>query len=149
MAGKDMLVYVNKDKPGSIANWGFEWKTETNFLGLPYIHIAMGRDRQSGKILVAKGVIAIGQLAVGLVAIGQFSVGVLFGLAQFSIGLFAIAQVAFGGIFGLGQVATGITAIGQLAIGKYVLAQAGFGEYVWSLIEKNPQALEYFRHFLQ
>lgn len=109
----------------------------------------MGRDRQSGKILVAKGVIAIGQFAVGVIAIGQFAVGVLFGLAQFSIGLFAVAQLALGLIFGLGQLATGITAIGQMAIGKYVLAQAGFGEHVWSLMEKSPQAVEYFKHFLQ
>ncbi len=144
-----MIAYVNKGKPDSAAVWGFEWKTQADFLGLPYIHIAMGRDRQSGKILVAKGVIAIGQFAVGLIAIGQFAVGILFGLAQFSIGLFAVAQLALGAVFGLGQLAMGITAIGQLAIGKYVLAQAGFGEYVWSLMEKNPQAIEYFKHFLQ
>ena len=92
-----MIAYANKGKPDSAASWGFEWKTEANLLGLPYIHIAMGRDRQSGKILVAKGVIAIG----------------------------------------------------QFAIGKYVLAQAGFGEHVWSLMEKSPQAVEYFKHFLQ
>lgn len=132
----------------SILNWGFEWRTKLSIFGLPLVHIALGRNRQTGKLLVAKGIIAIGQFAIGLIAIGQFGVGLLFGLAQFAFGAFAVAQFALGFVFGLGQFATGITAIGQFAIGKYVLCQIGYGEYVWSFIEKNAKAIEYFSHLL-
>lgn len=127
---------------------GYEWKSKTEIFGLPFIHIAVGRDRQTGRFLVAKGIIAIGQFAIGMVAIGQFTVGLLFGLAQFAVGMFAVAQFAMGFVFALGQFAIGITAIGQFAIGNYVLCQIGYGRYVWSLIEKNVEALEYFRHLL-
>lgn len=36
-------------------------------------------------------------------------------------------------------------AIGQIAYGKYVLAQIGFGEHVYSMVRKDPQALEFFK----
>jgi hypothetical protein len=130
---------------GNIWNSGYEWKSKAEIFGLPFIHIAVGRDRQTGKLLVAKGIIAIGQFAIGIVAIGQFAVGLLLGLAQFSVGMFAVAQFAVGFIFALGQFAIGITAIGQFGIGNYVLCQIGYGQYVWSFIEKNAKALEYFR----
>ena len=132
----------------NIWNSGYEWRSKAEIFGLPFVHIAIGRDRQTGKFLVAKGIIAIGQFAIGMIAIGQFTVGLLFGLAQFAVGIFAVAQFAIGFAFALGQFAIGITAIGQFAIGNYVLCQIGCGQYVWSFIEKNAKALEYFRHLL-
>lgn len=125
---------------------GFEWKSETEFHGWPLVHIAVGRDKQTGKLLVAKGIIAIGQFGIGLITIAQFGIGLLFGFGQFVGGMLSIGQFALGVYFGLGQFATGMTAIGQFAIGKYVLAQAGFGKYVWSVKVKSPEAMEYFRN---
>lgn len=130
----------------NIWNSGYEWKSRVEIFGFPLVHIAVGRDRQTGKFLVAKGVIAIGQFAIGIVAIGQFAVGLLFALAQFAVGMFAVAQFAVGFVFGLGQFAIGMTAIGQFAVGRYALCQVGYGKYVWSFIEKNAEALEYFKH---
>ncbi len=127
---------------------GYEWSSKVRIFGLPLVHIAVGRNRQTGKFLVAKGVIAIGQFAIGIVAIGQFAVGLLFGLAQFAVGLFAVAQFALGVYFGLGQFAIGFTCIAQFGAGKYVLAQAGYGKYVWSMTVKNLQAFDYFRNLL-
>lgn len=124
---------------------GFEWKSETVILGFPLIHVAVGRDKNTGKLLVAKGIIAIGQFGIGIITIAQFGIGLLFGFGQFLVGLYIIAQFAGGVYFGLGQFATGITAIGQFAFGKYVLAQLGYGEYIWSTKIKNPEALEYFQ----
>lgn len=132
----------------SLLNWGFEWKTKTAILGLPLVHIAIGRNRLTGKLLVAKGVIAVGQFAVGLIVIGQFGLGLLLGLGQFATGLFAVAQFALGVYFGLGQFATGFTCIAQFGVGEYVLAQIGYGKYVWSMTVKNLQALEYFNNLL-
>ena len=124
---------------------GYEWRTKVEFLGLPLVHIAFGRDKKTGKLLVAKGIIAIGQFAIGVIAIAQFGIGLLFGLGQFMASTIAIGQFAAGILFGLGQFATGATAIGQFALGKYCLAQFGIGEYVWSTKIKDPFAIDYFR----
>ena len=124
--------------------WGWEWKSKTRILDLPLIHVAIGRDRKTGKFLVAKGVVAIGQFALGVITIAQFGVGLLFGFGQFVAGYYAIGQVALGITLGIGQVATGMTAIGQFAFGKYVLAQIGFGKHVWSIKVKDPEAIDYF-----
>ncbi len=126
----------------------FEWKSKREFKGWPLIHIAFGRDKKTGKLLVAKEIIAIGQFAIGLITIAQFGISLLFGFGQLTCGIIAVGQVAIGVYFGLGQLATGITAIGQLALGKYVLAQAGFGKYLWSTAQKSPEASAYFDNFL-
>lgn len=123
---------------------GFEWKSNIEMMGLPLIHVAFGRDKNTGKLLVAKGIIAIGQYGIGLITIAQFGIGLLFGFGQFVGGIIAIGQFSLGIYFGAGQFATGLTAIGQFAFGKYVLAQAGYGEYVWSVKSKSSEAIEYF-----
>ena len=123
---------------------GFEWKSKTEVWGLPLIHVAIGRDKQTGKLLVAKGIIAIGQFGIGLITIAQFGIGLLFGLGQFVFGIVTIGQFAFGLYFGLGQFATGITAIGQFAFGNYVRAQIGYGKYLWTSLVKDSRAIEYF-----
>jgi len=131
--------------PTSGRRWrGYQWRSQAEILGWPLVHVAIGRDKQTGKLLAAKGVIAIGQFGIGLITIAQFGIGFLFAFGQFTGGLLAIGQVALGVYFGLGQFATGATVIGQVAIGKYVLAQIGFGEHVWSTKTKDPQAVEYF-----
>lgn len=128
---------------------GYQWRTEAEILGWPLVHVAFGRDKQTGKLLVAKGIIAIGQFAIGLIAIAQFGIGFLFAFGQFTGGWLAIGQFAVGLYFGLGQFATGMTAIGQFAFGEYVLAQLGYGKYVWSTKIKDPEALEYFGNLLE
>ncbi len=127
---------------------GFQWRSQAEILGWPLVHVAVGRDRETGKLLVAKGVIAIGQFAIGLITIAQFGIGFLFAFGQFTGGWIAIGQFALGIYFGLGQFATGATAIGQLAYGEYVLAQIGYGKHVWSSKIKDPEAVEYFRGLL-
>ncbi len=124
--------------------WGVDWKSEAAFLGYPLIHVAFGRNAQ-GRLRVARGVIAIGQFAFGLITVAQFGVGLLFGLGQFIFGLTALAQFAIAVLFGVGQIATGYIAIGQVALGVYVLAQHGFGNFVWDQGSKHPEAVEFFR----
>jgi hypothetical protein len=126
--------------------YGFEWRSRAELFGWPLIHIAFGRSKQTEKLLVAKGIIAIGQFAIGIITIAQFGIGILFGFGQFIAGFIAIAQFALGICFGLGQFATGFTAIGQLAFGRYVLAQIGFGDYVWSVKIKDAIAIEHFHN---
>ncbi len=123
---------------------GYQWRSEAEIFGWPLIHIAAGRDKNTGKILVAKGIIAIGQFAIGLISIGQIGIGICFGLGQIMTGYIAIGQIAIGIYFGMGQVATGWIAVGQVALGFYALCQIGMAKYLLSTQGKDPVAVEYF-----
>ena len=101
--------------------WGYEWKSETTILGWPLVHIAFGWDMNTGRLLVARGIIAIGQFGIGLFTIAQFGIGLLIGVGQFIGGTFVVGQFAFGLLFALGQFAIGHYAIGQFAVGRYLL----------------------------
>ena len=135
-----------------------EFKSHTTWMGLPLLHYTRGKCPETGRRIIARGVIGVGRLATGIVAIGQASfgliaigqlgLGLLLGLGQGSTGLFAIGQLAGGLLFGLGQLATGWVAIGQFGYGKYVLAQMGYGDHVWSLKQKDPVAIQFFRLLL-
>ena len=96
--------------------WGYEYKSRTEILGLPLLHIAF-KYRPNRRPVVAKGVIAIGQFGVGVFNVSQFGIG-LFSLGQFTLAGFAIAQ--FGVAWSL---------IAQ--IGLYV--DRGFGQLVYRL----------------
>jgi len=132
-----------------------EFKSHAIFFGLPLLHYTRGKCPETGRRVVAKGVIAVGRLAMGILAIGQASFGIiaigqaglglLLGLGQGATGLYAIGQAAIGLMFGLGQIATGEIAIGQLAYGKYVLAQIGYGDYVWSMKRDDLEAVTFFK----
>jgi hypothetical protein len=135
-----------------------EFKSHAIFFGLPLLHYTRGKCPETGRRVVAKGVVAVGRLAMGILAIGQASFGIiaigqaglglLLGLGQGATGLYAIGQVAIGLMLGLGQIATGEIAIGQLAYGKYVLAQIGYGDHVWSMNRADPEAVTFFKFFL-
>ena len=73
--------------------WGFEYKSETKFLGLPVLHISF-KYRPNRVPVPARGVIAIGQFAFGFVTISQFGIG-LVSISQFTVAAYALAQFAF------------------------------------------------------
>lgn len=135
-----------------------EFKSKKSLFGLPLIHYTRGICPETGRRKTAKGIISIGRIAVGIVAlgqasfgiiaIGQLAIGLLFGFGQGATGIFALGQLAVGLLFGAGQIATGVVAIGQMAFGKYVLAQVGVGEYVWSQKITDPAAVDFFKSSL-
>ncbi len=98
--------------------YGFEYKSQTNFLGLPLLHISF-KYRPNRLPVVAKGVIAIGQFATGLVTVSQFGVG-LISLGQFTIAGYALAQFALA-----------YACIAQF--GLYL--EQGYGQFVIALAE--------------
>ncbi|MCX5833859.1 MAG: hypothetical protein NTV99_05000 [Deltaproteobacteria bacterium] len=131
-----------------------EFRSHDGLLGLPFIHYTAGICPETGKRVVAKGIIAVGRKAVGVIAIGQAAAGLLalgqlavgaVALGQAAIGVAAIGQLAIAILFGLGQVTTGYVAIGQFALGYYALAQFGFGEHVLSAQAADPEAVEFFK----
>src|SRR5580700_8524559 len=54
-----------------------EFKSHASFFGLPWLHYTHGKCPETGKRVVAKGMIAVGRLACGGLAIGQASLGVV------------------------------------------------------------------------
>ena len=132
-----------------------EYRSRILLFGLPLVHYTRGRCPETGKRIVAKGIIAVGRMAVGvaaigqasagLVALGQASLGLFFCLAQACGGLIACGQLAVGIHFGAGQLSTGTTAIGQLAAGQYVLAQTGMGQFLWTPDHADPAAVKHFQ----
>ncbi|MBI1317853.1 MAG: hypothetical protein GC168_02755 [Candidatus Hydrogenedens sp.] len=104
--------------------------------GWPLVHFTRGKCPDTGRLIVAKGGIAIGRLAVGgiaighasagIIAFGQASAGLLFGLGQATCGLVCLGQLALGGLFGLGQAATGAVVIAQIGAGYYGITQIGY-----------------------
>jgi hypothetical protein len=131
-----------------------DYTSHAEVLGLPLIRYTRGISPETGAAPTARGfiaigrravgVIALGRLAAGVVAIGHASVGVI-ALGQATLGLVAVGQLALGVALGIGQVATGLVCLGQIALGKWVLAQVGFGQHVWSMRVKDPEAIAFFR----
>ena len=72
--------------------WGFEYKTEATFLGVPWLHISF-KYRPSKRPVPARGIIAIGQFAFGVFTLSQFGIGVV-SVSQFTIAGYALAQFA-------------------------------------------------------
>ncbi len=110
-----------------------EYRSHLTVNGWPLLHMTRGICPETGRRMVARGVIAVGRMAVGVVAIGQwsagvlavgqFSAGLLLGLGQFTTGVVALGQIAVGLGFGLGQFAAGYYAIGQFAAGVETIGQ--------------------------
>jgi len=73
--------------------WGFEYKSESTFLGLPLLHVSF-KFSPNRVPVPAKGIIAIGQFAFGFITLSQFGVG-LVSISQFTIAGYALAQFAF------------------------------------------------------
>ncbi len=98
--------------------YGFEYKSETTFLGLPLLHISF-KYRPNRVPVPARGIIAIGQFAFGFVTISQFGIG-LVSISQFTVAFYALAQIALA-----------YSLIAQ--IGIYI--HEGYGQWVRSLGE--------------
>jgi hypothetical protein len=140
---------------GGTPYMGFEYKSKTEILGLPLVHIARGFDPQMGSILVAKGIIAIGNIALGVFAFGGISIGVisfgglslgLLALGGLAFGVAAIGGVALGVLLALGGLAvSGLFAAGGLAIGQYTIGSTGIDPELIPFLRRNfPAVLEYF-----
>lgn len=119
-------------------SWGFEYKSKATLLGLPLIHIAQGFTLE-GRMRVAKGFIAIGNVAVGVFAIGGAAVGVI-SIAGAGLGIISMAGFALGLFCGIGGLAVGYIAVGGIAIGIYALGGLCFGPHT---IYNDPDLLRY------
>ncbi len=93
----------------------FEYRSPRQWLGMPLVHIVRGRDPLTGKIPVARGVIAIGARAHGIIAVGVIASGGL-AIGTIAFGVISIGALAVG-IFAGGALAAGVLVAGSLSIG--------------------------------
>lgn len=131
-------------------------RTSTNeFLGLPWVSIALGPDASSGEIRGhARGVVAVGDIATGVFAFGGWARGVVAfgGLATgvISFGGLSIGLVtAFGGLalsalLAVGGAAVGTLAVGGLAAGQYAVGGSPHGTHVIGPGHVDPEAVALF-----
>ena len=127
-----------------VSGWGYGWeyKSGIKIFGLPLIHLASGFDIEKGRKRVARGIIAIGDIAIGLVSIGGVALGGVT-LGGVSLGLVAIGGLALGG-FAVGGIAIGYVAIGGAALGYYALGGGAFGKHVFGALKQDPEAVKFF-----
>jgi tRNA A-37 threonylcarbamoyl transferase component Bud32 len=132
---------------------GFEYKSKTEWFGLPLLHIAYGMDLQTGKTRVAKGIVAIGNVAKGVVAFGGAAYGgIAFGglavgvvaIAGCGIGLVSFAGLAIALIAAYGGLAVAPFALGGFAAGYYACGGAAYGVHAVGGNANDPEARRIF-----
>ncbi len=113
--------------------YGREFRSKATLFGLPLVHIVYGPnvDPTTGRIRVAKGIVAIGGISVGAVSIGGLSIG-LFSFGGLSLGDIALGGLAIGLGAAIGGLAIGTIAIGGCAIGWTALGGAAFGAHAFN-----------------
>src|SRR4029453_3417207 len=62
---------------GGWYGYGYEYKSSTTIGGLPLVHVCSGIDPVTMRLRVARGIIAIGNVAIGVLAIGGGAIGLL------------------------------------------------------------------------
>ncbi len=101
---------VNTTVDVRFTNLGWEYKSKWTLFGLPVVHIAVKADEDTGRPVVAKGIIAIGNVAVGVFALGGVALGGL-----------AVGGVSFGALAVAG-IGIGVASVGGMALGAYAAA---------------------------
>ena len=125
--------------------WGYEFRSKTEFLGLPLVHIAQGVDPTTGRPRVARGIFAMGNIALGVVAVGGVSIGGLtFG--GVSLGLAALGGIAIGGV-ALGGMALGLSlAVGGMAMStQYAIGGIAMAPHTIDGRGADPEVVEWLR----
>lgn len=126
--------------------YGYEYRSERQLFGLPLVHIVSGNrvDPVTGRLRVAKGIIAVGPIAIGGLAIGGSAIGIV-SLGGASLGLIAAGGAAVGVLLALGGLAIGLVAIGGAAIGYYALGGGALGVHAQGGNARDPNMVEFFR----
>jgi len=129
---------------GSGLRGSYEYKSSTSIFGAPLIHLASGINPETGKQYIAKGIIAIGDIAIGIFAMGGLSLGVI-AIGGFSLAfLFALGGVAFSMGVSVGGVAiSSYLSIGGLAISwNYAIGGFAMAPHPLGGNYQDPEVLE-------
>lgn len=124
--------------------FGYEYKSKRTLFGMPLVHVAQGMDIKTGRPRVAKGFLAVGNIAIGVFAFGGIALGgVAFG--GLSLAFVALGGMAVGLLLGGGGMATGYIAVGGLAVGYYALGGLALGIHAIGGNAQDPAFLETIR----
>jgi len=153
--GRD-LVDVPAGPLRTAGMMGYEYVSRSEVMGFPLLHIVRGLDPETGRVRVARGIIAIGNIAIGVFALGGVSMGI-FSIGGVTLGLIALGGFA-GGVVALGGMAIGALAaaggmalslglaVGGLALGRYTLDSRGPNQAMLMLLR---DALPTMKRFLE
>ena len=145
---EEKLDQLSKQNPYAARMFGYEYKSKQTIFGMPLVHIAQGMDPETGRPRVAKGFIAIGNVAIGVFAVGGIAFGV-FALAGVGVGLCVFAGMAVGVLLGIGGMATGVIAFGGMAIGWYAFGGAAFGVHTMGGASQDPELVKWLHNFME
>lgn len=128
--------------------YGYEYKSAQTLFGLPLVHIAQGIDPQTGRPRVARGIIAVGNVAFGLIALGGVAFGGVaiggVGIGVLALGGMAAGFAALGGMsFALWLALGGMAISAQYAIGGLALAPHALGGNA-----QDPELLRWLERWL-
>jgi hypothetical protein len=150
----------HQGQPRSHYMFGYEYKSKLEILGLPLVHVAYGMDPDSGRMRVAKGIIAIGNIALGLIAIGGIGLGGIC-ISGLALGIFCLGGMAISILASLGGLAiSGYLALGGLAIAgeiaaggmaislNYAFGGFAIAKHPYGGNYQDPLAMEYLRSIL-
>jgi hypothetical protein len=128
---------------------GFEYRSAAAIGDWPLVHVCVGVDPVTMRPRVAKGVVAIGNLAVGAIAVGGLAFG-LVTVAGLSVGLlFALGGAALGVGLSLGGFAVGSVAVGGLAVGfLHAVGGAAFGPSIIDGRSCAPSARDFILRWI-
>lgn len=114
------------------------YRSRQTLWGLPLVAVAMGPDLAAGQPRgIAKGIIAVGDIAIGGLAVGGIACGVIpvgglcfgaFAIGGLAFGLAAVGGLAIGGVV-MGGAAAGIVAVGGVALGVWSHGGVAIGFY--------------------
>jgi hypothetical protein len=129
--------------------YGYEYRSAITIGGWPLLHICGGIDPQTLRLRVARGVIAIGEVAVGVVAIGGLACG-LITIGGASLGLLlAVGGAALGFGLSVGALAVGSIAIGAAAIGfRYAIGAVAIAPAALDSVRCDAALLDAARRWL-
>jgi len=128
---------------------GYEYRSPLAIGGWPLLHVCAGFDPVTMRPRVAKGLIAIGNIAVGVVAIAGMSCG-LVAVGGLSIGiLLALGGAAIGLGLSAGGLAAGSVAAGGVAIGlAHAIGGVALAPSIIDGTRCDPETVELVRRWL-
>lgn len=144
-----MCGYSSRGGTGSF--YCFEYVSKRKLFGLPLVHIIMGPalDPATGKVRIAKGIIAIGGIAMGWLALGGVALG-LIAFGGVGIGLLAaLGGLAISGGFSSGGLAIGAIAVGGCAVGYYAIGGGAFGVHALGSNAQDPALQDLLESFIK
>ena len=128
------------DQPGAARGYagayiGYEYRSQTEILGIPLVHFTRGPNPRTGAPQVARGIIAIGDISIGVFSLGGISLGGL-ALGGLSVGVIALGGLAVALYFAAGGMAiAGSYALGGMGIAPHVIDSRGIDPEMIEWIE--------------